>query len=308
MAEVEARSKPDTKRGDSSAGLRPLPIVGDRPRRRIRILPVLITLGAVAVAVPLAWAMWNAYMGMPWTRDGTVRVYVVTMAPEVAGRIVELPVVDNQLVHKGDLLMVVDPTNYKIAISLAEAAVKQAQVNAQNAATQAQRRHQLTSLSVTAEEKQTFATTALSTEAQYQQAVANLDQARVNLDRTQLRSPVNGWVTHLLAQLGDYATIGQNEISLVNADLFWVDGYFEETNLASIRAGDPATIKLMSYRQTVRGHVDSIARAINVPNAQPDQAGSPRSTRSLRGCAWRNASRCASTSTGCPRGCIWRPA
>ena len=78
--------------------------------------------------------MWDAYMGAPWTRDGTVRAYVVTMAPEVAGRIVELPVADNQFVHKGDLLMVIDPTDYRIAVSLAEAAVQQAEANAQNAA------------------------------------------------------------------------------------------------------------------------------------------------------------------------------
>ena len=76
----------------------------------------MITLATIAVAVPLGWAMWDAYMGAPWTRDGTVRAYVVTMAPEVAGRIVELPVVDNQFVHKGDLLMVIDPTNFRIAV------------------------------------------------------------------------------------------------------------------------------------------------------------------------------------------------
>ena len=54
------------------------------------------------------------------------------MAPEVAGRIVELPVVDNQYVRKGDLLMVIDPTNYTIAVSQAEAAVQQAQASVQN--------------------------------------------------------------------------------------------------------------------------------------------------------------------------------
>ena len=71
-------------------------------------------------------------MGAPWTRDGTVRAYVVTLAPEVAGRIVELPVVDNKYVRKGDLLMVIDPTNYKIAVSQAEAAVQQAQASVQS--------------------------------------------------------------------------------------------------------------------------------------------------------------------------------
>jgi multidrug resistance efflux pump len=95
----------------------------------------------------------------------------------------------------------------------------------------------------------------------------------VNLERTQIHSPVNGYVTNLLAQLGDYATIGQKIISLVDADSFWIDGYFEETSLERIRDGDPATVKLMGYSQLVHGHVGGVARGINVPNAQPDQAG-----------------------------------
>ena len=243
------------------------------PRRGLRIFPLLLTLATVAVAVVLGRAMWEVYMGAPWTRDGTVRVYVVTMAPQVAGQIVELPVADNQFVHKDDLLMVIDPTNYKIAVSLAEAAVQQAQVNAQNAEREAKRRQELTSLAVTTEEKQTYESTALAAQARLQQAQANLNQAKVNLERTDIRSPVNGWVTNLLAQLGDYATVGQNKISVVDADSFWVDGYFEETNLDRIQVGDPASVKLMGYNQIVSGHVGSIARGINVANAQPDQQG-----------------------------------
>jgi multidrug resistance efflux pump len=273
MSDVEAKSKRETAAESSAAVRAREPPVRDTPRRRPRIFPLLITLATMAVAAALGWAMWDAYMGAPWTRDGTVRAYVVTMAPEVAGRIVELPVADNQFVHKGDLLMVIDPTNFKIAVSLAEAAVQQALANAQNAEREAKRRQELTTLAVTVEEKQTFATTALATQAQYQQAVANLDQARVNLERTQIRSPVNGYVTNLLAQLGDYANVGQNEISLVDADSFWVDGYFEETNLEPIQVGDPASIKLMGYREIVRGHVGSIARGINVANAQPNGQG-----------------------------------
>jgi len=80
-----------------------------------------------------AWeGAWEVYMGAPWTRDATVRAYVVTMAPEVTGRIVELHVGDNRYVRKGDLLMVIDPTNFTIAVSQAEAAVQQAQANVQN--------------------------------------------------------------------------------------------------------------------------------------------------------------------------------
>src|SRR4029077_21093440 len=92
----------------------------------------LLTAAAVAVGGLLGWGMWGVYMGTPWTRDATVRAYVVMMAPEVAGRIAELPVRDNKYIHKGNLLMVIDPTNYTIAVSQAEAAVQQAQASVQN--------------------------------------------------------------------------------------------------------------------------------------------------------------------------------
>ncbi len=273
MADTELRSREDVVPDAPAADRLRTPDLAPRRRSRIRILPLLLTLIAIVAAVILGWAMWNVYMAAPWTRDGTVRAYVVTIAPQIAGEIVALPVADNQFVHKGELLMVIDPTNYKIAVSLAAAAVQQALANAENTAREARRREALTTLSTTVEEKQTFESNAIASQANYQQAVANLDQARVNLQRTEIRSPVNGYVTNLLVQLGDYATVGQNIISLVDADSFWVDGYFEETNLDAIRAGDPATIKLMGYRRLIRGHVDSVARAINVANAQPGIEG-----------------------------------
>jgi RND family efflux transporter MFP subunit len=240
---------------------------------RLRALPLLLTLIVVAIAGVLSWAMWQAYMAAPWTRDGTVRAYVVTIAPEVAGRIVQLPIIDNQLVHKGDLLMVIDPTDYAIAVDLAESAVAQAKANAENAEREAARRAALSNLEASLEEKQTYATTAQATRAAYQQAVANLAQARVNLERTSIRSPVNGYVTNLQVQLGDYARVGDRDISIVNSDSFWVDGYFEETNLGAIHVGDPARIKLLGYSQVLQGHVDSVARGIVVANAEPGASG-----------------------------------
>jgi multidrug resistance efflux pump len=273
MSTTETDLQRDRAAGDRACATFTEPTTRSMGRPRIRIVPLLVTLAAVAAAVTLGWAMWDAYMGAPWTRDGTVRAYVVTMAPEVEGRIVELPVADNQLVHKGDLLMVVDPTNYQIAVELAEAAVKQAEANMQNAEREAQRRLRLTDLAVSREQQQTYVTAAMANRAQYRQAQANLEQARVNLKRTQIRSPVNGWVTNLSARLGDYANVGQSRISLVDADSFWVDGYFQESSLRAIREGDPATIKLMGYSELVRGHVGSIARGINVANTQSNQQG-----------------------------------
>jgi multidrug resistance efflux pump len=239
----------------------------------IRHSRVAITLTAVALALLAVWKLWAVYMGAPWTRDATVRAYVVTMAPEVAGRIVELPVRDNQLVHKGDLLMVIDPTDYRIAVAQADAQVAQTKATAENARAQSTRREILTNISVSDETKQTFKTTWLSADATHRQAIASLEQARVKLERTRIISPVNGYVTNLLAHYGNYANAGQNLISLVDADSYWIDGYFEETNLHGIRVGDPASIKLMGNSEIIRGHVDSIARGINVANAQPSGQG-----------------------------------
>jgi multidrug resistance efflux pump len=241
-------------------------------RPRFRILPVLITLIAVAIAAVLTWLMWTTYMGTPWTRDGRVRVYVVTIAPQVAGTITELPVKDNQFVRKGDLLMQIDPTDYKIAVEVAQAAVDQTKALADNAQVEAERREKLGDWA-SQEERQTFVSRALAAQATNQQAKANLEQAQVNLKRTRIVSPVNGYVTNLLAQLGDYVTVGQNRISLVNSDSFWVDGYFEETVLGSIRIGDPAQVKLMGYSDVIRGHVAGVARGINNENATPNAAG-----------------------------------
>jgi multidrug resistance efflux pump len=273
MSEVETKPKRETTRELPAPGWSPGALPRTPAWRRLRLIPLLVTLGTVALAAVLGRPMWDVYMEAPWTRDAMVRVYVVTMAPEVAGRIVELPVADNRFVHKGDLLMVIDPTDYRIAVTLAGAAVQRAQANAQNAQREAKRREELSTLAVTVETQQTFAANAVVAQAQYQQALANLNQARVNLERTQIRSPVNGWVTNLLVQLGDYANVGQNKISIIDAEAFWVDGYFEETHLGSIQVGDAASIKLMGYREDVRGHVGSIARGINVPNAQPNGEG-----------------------------------
>jgi len=322
------RSETDDDRDETVAS--PLPDSRAITRRRIETGPFLITLATVALAGLLGWATWGVYMGAPWTRDATVRAYVVTMAPEVAGRIVELHVVDNKYVRKGDLLLVIDPTNFRIAVSQSEAAVQQAQANVQNIeaqmtvqqaqinASQAQLQqghaalvfaqqqaeryqtlakdgwgtvqnaqqftsqlHQQEAAVQSAQENlnqalrqvETLKAQRLIAEAGLAQAKAQLNQAQVNLERTRILAPVDGYVTNLLAQLGDYVNVGVNTISLVDADSFWVDGYFEETNIGPVRVGDPAQIKLMGRNQIVRGHVDSIARAINVANAQPNGQG-----------------------------------
>ena len=291
VTEVTSKRGRTANHGDAAA-LAPMPDSRVLARRRMRVIPFLISLGVLAFAAVLGSAAWGAYMGAPWTRDATVRAYVVTMAPEVAGHIVDLPVADNKYVRKGDLLMAIDPTNYTIAVSQAEATVQQAQASIQNIdaqitvqqaqikANQAQldqaqaalvfarqqavryqalakdgygsvqdaqqytsQLHQQEAAVETAVENLNLAERQIaslkaqrvSAVASLAQAKAQLRQAQVNLERTRIVSPVDGYVTNLLAQLGDYLNVGANAISVVDANSFWVDGYFEETNLAPIQ-------------------------------------------------------------------------
>src|ERR1700722_3825958 len=273
MQSVELKSEP-ARQSDESDVPRRLASDRDNVKSRIPVVPVLITLSTVAVSALFAWAMWEVYMGAPWTRDGTVRAYVVTMAPEVAGRIVKLTVADNQFVHKGDTLFEIDPADYRIALEQA-----QAQAQRDGAALDYARENQ--------NRQAHLANEGWASTDVYQQTTSTLHQsegivaldkaaiakAELNLSRTVVGSPVNGYVTNLLAQLGDYATVGQKLISVVDTDSFWIDGYFEETGLGRISEGDPATVKLMGYKQVVHGHVGGVARGINIPNAQPDSAG-----------------------------------
>jgi RND family efflux transporter MFP subunit len=239
----------------------------------VHALPILATLVAVGLAAALGWGAWQYYMGTPWTRDGAVRAYIVKVAPQVAGEIVSLPIADNQFVHKGDLLMLIDPRNYSIAVRQAQASVEQAQAVADNARAEMIRREKLNDIAVTMEERQTYISQATTAEATYQTALANLEQARINFKRTQVRSPVNGYVTNLSAQLGNYADVGSLQLSVVNSDSYWVDAYFEETALSRIHEGDAATVKLMGYTPLLRGRVQGLARGVDVPNATPDASG-----------------------------------
>jgi RND family efflux transporter MFP subunit len=241
--------------------------------RRLRLLPLLLTLVVAAFGAAAAWLLWQNYMGTPWTRDGTVRANVVTLAPDIAGQVVQLAVKDNQFVNEGDLLIKIDPRDYQVAVDLSKAALDQAEADYQNKQVQAARRQALTDLAASREERQTYASSAAMAAAAVEQQRANLERAKVNLARTDIRSPVNGWVTNLLLRQGDYTTTGQTALSLVDADSFWVDGYFEETTLKLIHDGDAARIWLLGYGKMLRGHVDSVARGIVVSNVTPGRSG-----------------------------------
>ncbi|WP_175951938.1 HlyD family secretion protein [Burkholderia sp. BCC0405] len=238
------------------------------------LLRSLLTLATVAVAIVLVAALWHAYVLAPWTRDARVSAHVVRIAPEVSGTVVEVAVVDNQRVAKGDVLYRIDPQRFALAVEQAEAQVAATAEAMRQKRDEAQRRTGLDDL-VPREDIQRSSRAVAIAQAEHRKALAALDVARLDLERTTLRSPVDGYVTQLRLRHGDYAVEGKPGISVLDAHSFWITGYFEETKLRRIATGAPATIRLMGFDPLLSGHVTSIGRGIADENGTLDELGLP---------------------------------
>ncbi|ACI51035.1 efflux transporter, RND family, MFP subunit [Gluconacetobacter diazotrophicus PA1 5] len=243
--------------------------------RARHVMRIATTLAILAIATVVVLGLWDYYTAAPWTRNGQVRVQVANIAPRVSGQIVDVRVTDNQYVHRGDVLYSIDPFDFRIAVASATARVNERQADLTLRLAQHQRRQQLSSASASAEEKQQFEAVAEQAKAQYADALAALSQARMNLDRTQVRSTVNGYVTNLTMRVGDFATAGVSDIEVIDAESYWVDGYFEETRMRGIYPGALVRIDLMGYATPLWGHVETITRGISSANAQRSTQGLP---------------------------------
>ncbi|WP_435656850.1 efflux RND transporter periplasmic adaptor subunit [Brucella pituitosa] len=233
-----------------------------------------LTLCFVAVSAFIALKTWNHYERTPWTRDGRVGVDVVQIAPEVSGTVNAVPVVDNQYVRRGDILYEIDPERLRLAVALAEAEVEAKRQDVIVRQATARRHSQLKDI-VSQEAAQQSSGAAAVAGAAYQSAVAALDLAKLNLARSTVRAPVDGYVTNLRLRPGDYATAGVTKVAVLDAASFWITGYFEETKIRQIRVGDQTHIMLMGFDQPVTGHVESLGRGIENSNDAPGHLGLP---------------------------------
>ncbi|MDF3983748.1 HlyD family secretion protein [Luteibacter sp. PPL201] len=209
---------------------------------RIAVTAIVVVLAAIA-----GHFLWKHYMYSPWTRDGRVRAEVVRIAPDVAGLVTDVRVVDNQSVKKGDLLFVVDRSRYENAVAQAQANVNAAEaaarasgatINAASAsaqqsranyemyAAQSQRRQKLINNVISAEDKANALAAANAARAGWQAAQASTKQAGASQQQA-LAAVAQAQVELALAELN----LDRTEVRAP------VDGYV--TNL-DVRVGDYA--------------------------------------------------------------------
>ena len=224
--------------------------------------PGLMTLAIVAVAAIAGRGLWNYYQDAPWTRDGRVRADVVTIAPDVSGLVSEVMVHDNETVKRGDVLFRIDPDRFQLALQQEDAVVANLKAQFDEAVREAARTDKLNQLSVSVEVQEQRVAKAEAAAAAYRQALADRAVAELNLKRSAVRSPVDGTVTNVNLEPGDYVTTGKAVMALVDTATLRVEGYFEETKLPYIQVGDPVQVQLLGEPRRLTGRVESIAAGI----------------------------------------------
>ena len=226
-----------------------------------KFFSLIATLLVLAAAVVIGRQLWVHYMNTPWTRDGRVRADIINVAADVPGYVVDVPVRDNQLVKKGDVLLQIDPEHYQVAVRQAQALVASRKATWEMRKVNAHRRADMDNLVISRENRDDASNIANSALADYQQAQAQLAAAELDLKRTRILATVDGYVTNLNVHRGDYARTGEAKMAVVDKDSFWVYGFFEETKLPHVRVGDQAELQMMSGER-LKGHVESISRGI----------------------------------------------
>lgn len=222
---------------------------------------LVLTALMVTFAVVVVWRMVVYYMFAPWTRDGHIRADVIQIAPDVSGLIERVDVRDNGPVHKGEILFAIDQARFTLALRQAEASQAERQETYAQAHREVVRNRKLGNLVAAEIVEESVSQESRARSALAEAAVA-VDTARLNLERSVVRSPVDGYINDRAPRAGEFVTAGRPVLSVVDGRSFHIDGYFEETRLPGIAPGQAVDIRVMGDDARLRGHVESIAAAI----------------------------------------------
>ena len=231
---------------------------------------LFITSSFVIIALAAIGWKYQQYIINPWTRDGLVRAQIVQITPRVTGPIISLNIKDNSEVKAGQVLFVVDPRPYTIAVEKAKGNLDQTKAQLQRAQDEATRERELIQRQPGAISEMTLVQQKISVtlaQAGVEAAQAAYDQSKLDLSFTQVIAPVDGYITNLNLNIGSQVVANQPVVALIDKHSFWVEGFFKETDIKDVASGDKATVTLMAYGdQPLKGLVESIGYGISHKN------------------------------------------
>ncbi|WP_312837057.1 p-hydroxybenzoic acid efflux pump subunit AaeA [Pantoea sp.] len=238
-----------------------------------KIARYAITILLVIIAVVIIFRAWVFYTESPWTRDAKFAADVVAISPDVTGLITDVPVYDNQLVKKGDTLFIVDRPRYQKALDEAQADVEYYQALVSEKRREAGRRNQLGTVTMSREAIDQANNDLQTSEHQLAKAIATRDLAELDLERTTIKAPSDGWVTNLNVYKGEFITRGSVAVALVQQHSFYVLAYMEETKLNGVSRGHRVEITPLGSNIVLHGTVDSIAAGVTNSSSSVDSKG-----------------------------------
>ena len=229
---------------------------------------VVILLAAVA-----ALGMYQRYTTKPWTRDGQVRANIVGIASRVEGPIIQIPIRDNQLVKKGDLLFEIDPSTFQATVDQCTAKLQQTQAAEIQAQQELQRQTMLYQTKVNdLRDLQNAQDSLAASTANVAAAAAALEYAKLNLSYTKIFAPVDGYLTNMNTSPGTYVYAGQQLLALVDASSFWIAAYFKETQLQHVKEGGKTKLTFIGREgEPFEGVIESVAWGIFEANGSTVQ-------------------------------------
>lgn len=194
----------------------------------------------------------------------------VKIGAMVPGLIISLPVKDGDIIKKGQLLVQIDPSEYKSAVAQATAQLNSAKANFEQARLLHERQQKLFEKSLTSKEQYDASLTQYDVaKAQYDQSQASLRQAEDLLAKTTITAPMDGKITELLKKEGEMvtgATYNPTEIMTISdLSAFEVEVEVDETDIAETRLTQEAKIKIDAFPDTsFKGEVSEIGNTAKV--------------------------------------------
>ncbi|MGE5624009.1 MAG: efflux RND transporter periplasmic adaptor subunit [Bacillota bacterium] len=207
----------------------------------------------------------------------------VELKPEVIGKISSIPVVEGERVHKGQVVLRLDPELFKAQVAQQQAAVQQAQIAIQsqkltvaNLQLQYDRQQQLYKQHLVdansfdnLKNQLDLATTEMQAREQALEiAQAQLSQAQQNLNKTVITSPLDGMVTSLPVKVGETVITGTNIAGSTLMDIadpseVLADVQVDEADIANVNLGEDANIDAVSFPdRTLHGKVQFVASSV----------------------------------------------
>ena len=194
----------------------------------------------------------------------------VKLSATVPGVIISLPVKDGDWVKKGQLLVQIDPSEYKSAAAQASAQLNSAKANFEQAELVFGRQKKLFEKNLTSKEQYDATLTQYNvSKAQYDQSSASLRQSNDLLAKTTITAPMEGKITELMKKEGEMvtgATYNPTEIMTISdISLFEVEVEVDETDIAEVKLSQEAKIKVDAFPDTVfKGEVSEIGNTAKV--------------------------------------------